>query len=101
MVQSMFCAAPYISKDVIITYADIIFNPHIIDKMITINKDHIPLNENWLNFWKQRMPIKEITKDAENIEIEKKYIKTIGKKIINNYPRGQYMGLIRLKKNLL
>ena len=66
--------------------------------MITINKDHIPLNENWLNFWKQRMPIKEITKDAENIEIEKKYIKTIGKKIINNYPRGQYMGLIRLKK---
>ncbi len=36
-----------------------------------------------------------------SIKIKKKYIKTIGKKIISNYPRGQYMGLIKLKKNLL
>ena len=39
MVQKHVLCSSYISKDVIITYADIIFNPHIIDKMITINKD--------------------------------------------------------------
>lgn len=99
MVHSMFCAAPYVSGDVIVTYADVIYSPKIIDKMFKFKQNHIPLNKNWLNFWRKRMPKNRIVHDAENIEIKKKHIRTIGGKITNKFPDSQYMGLIRMKKN--
>ena len=53
MVYSLFCSKKYINQDVIISYSDIIYDHKIIDKMINLNKTHIPLNNKWLSLWKK------------------------------------------------
>ena len=40
----------------------------------------MPININWLSYWKKRMKIKMIKYDAENLII-KKIVQSIGKKI--------------------
>ncbi len=97
MVYSLFCSKKYINQDVIISYSDIIYDHKIIDKMISLNKTHIPLNNKWLNLWKKRMNEKKINNDAENLITKKNEVVSIGEKIINIRPSLQFMGLIKLK----
>ena len=97
MVQSLYCAKKLIKKDVVIVYSDIIFDPKIIDKLISKKNSSLALKKNWLSIWKKRMNIKEIFKDAENIEFSKTKILAIGQKI-KTLPKAQFMGLIKLKK---
>ena len=99
MVYSLFLAKRYINSDAVITYADIFFDNSIIKKLIKINKSILPLNSNWLHYWKKRMPIKKVLNDAENLITKKKFITHIGGKIIKNkIPKLQYMGLLKVKK---
>ena len=97
MVYSMFSAKKLIHSDVVVSYSDIIFDHTIIDKMIKINKTHMPLNRNWLQYWKKRMNHHKINLDAENLITNKNKIVSIGGKIINKRPKLQFMGLIKLK----
>ena len=44
----------------------------------------------------------KIKSDAESLEFNKQnYLLSIGGKILNKYPKGQYMGLIFIPKNLI
>ena len=98
MVYSMFLAAKYIEQDVVVCYGDIIFDPNIYD-LLDFKDNIMPLNINWLNTWKKRMSIKDIKNDAEDIVISKNLLKSIGGRIGKTYPKFQYMGLFKLKKN--
>ncbi len=101
MVESMFLASRNIKSDVVICYGDIIFDPNIF-KLFKKEKNVMPINSNWLTSWKKRMALKEIKKDAENLEIKKKVLLSIGGSIEHEYPKYQYMGIFKLsKKNYL
>jgi choline kinase len=99
MVHSLFKVNRIMSNDIVVCYGDIIFDKNI---FINISKNHknstILLNKNWLKVWKGRMEYKNIKKDAENIEIYKNNLISIGTKIINKMPKYQFMGIINLKK---
>ena len=98
MVYSLFLTSKYVNEDVVVCYGDIIFSSSIYKYLL--EKDNLmPVNLNWFKTWKKRMPIHKIRKDAENIEISKNRLISIGTKIKNKMPKYQYMGLFKLKKN--
>lgn len=96
MVESMFCAKKnVIKKDVIIIYSDIIFEKKLITRLIKVKGNVLPLNKNWYKNWKKRMPPIKILQDAEDVEIKKNKVLSIGGKIKKKIPRYQYMGIIK------
>ena len=98
MVYSMFLARKKIDEDVVICYGDIIFNEKIY-KTLQKKNDFLPLNKNWKKYWLSRMSFSKMMIDAENIEINKNYIKEIGTSLkFNKLPRYQFMGIIKFKK---
>jgi hypothetical protein len=86
------------NEDIVVCYSDIIFNPKIF-RLFKIKKTFIPIKLDWLKLWKKRMNLKEIKKDAENIQISGKFIKTIGENISEKLPDYQFMGLVKIKNN--
>ena len=100
MVHSLFSVYKKIRKDVIVVYSDIIFDTKIIDQLEGINFTTMPVKNDWLSIWKKRMTLNEISKDAEDLKIKKNKIISIGNKIINkNYPKYQFMGIVKIKLN--
>jgi len=97
MVYSMFLASKFIKKDVVVCYGDIIFNSNVYDLLLG-DYNIMPLNVNWLKHWRKRMAYKDVIKDAENVVVEKKYIKKIGETIKKKLPESQYMGIYKIKK---
>ena len=76
---------------------DIIFDPKIYLNLKNIKTNSIIVKKNWLKIWKGRMSYRKIFSDAEDLEIEKNNLVSIGKKIKKKLPKYQYMGII--KKN--
>tara|TARA_Y100000591_G_scaffold137006_1_gene117530 strand:+ start:3148 stop:3864 length:717 start_codon:yes stop_codon:yes gene_type:complete len=97
MVYSMFLAKKYINDDVVVCYGDIIFNPNII-KLLKVKNNILPVNLNWLEYWKKRMSKKKILIDAEELKIKKKKVTQIGGKILNKYPKYQFCGILKFTK---
>ena len=86
MVESMFCCSKLVKNDVVICYSDIIFDNKIYTNLLQ-KKNVIPVNKNWLKLWKNRMTLKKIYNDAEDIKISKNYLVSIGKKIDLKLPK--------------
>ena len=101
MVHSLFCVNDNLIKknDIVVCYSDIIFDHELYSKLSKIKKTHVPININWFQNWKKRMTYEEIKKDAENLEISKNHIKSIGGKITNKKPKYQFMGIIKIINN--
>ena len=97
MVYSLSCAKKSISSDIIVVYADILFDEKIINKLIKKKGNILPLKKNWLEVWKSRMSYKEIKMDSENIVLKNNKIIKIGGKY-TKYPKAQYMGIIKFRK---
>ena len=97
MVYSLFLAKKKITQDVVIVYGDIIFHEEVFS-MLRTNQDILPVNTNWLNNWKNRMPLKKILDDAEDLVIKNNYVKEIGSKLKKKLPKYQFMGIIKFKK---
>lgn len=98
MVYSLFLAKKIITQDVVVVYGDVIFNENIF-KLLKFKKNIIPVNTNWLKNWKNRMPMKKVLDDAENLFIKKNYLFEIGTKIRRKrIPKYQFMGIIKFKK---
>lgn len=101
MLHSLILGLKKYNTDIIISYSDILFDQIIIKKLINnYNRNvTIPILKNWKEIWKIRNmnPIE----DAETLFINrKKYLKSIGDKIINlDKIKYQYMGLILIPKN--
>ena len=100
MLHSLILGLKKYNTDIIISYSDILFDRKIIKKLINnYNRNvTIPILKNWKEIWKIRNmnPIE----DAETLFINrKKYLKSIGDKIINlDKIKYQYMGLIFIPK---
>lgn len=97
MVHSLFVAKKHVNQDVFICYGDIIFNKKIYS-YLKINKNILPIYTKWKALWLQRMPLRNIINDAEDLKIKKLELISIGQKIKNNLPLYQFMGMLKLKK---
>lgn len=99
MVHSLFKTIKYINSDIIISYADILYDPFILKKLIKQKTTCIPLNNNWKQHWEQRMSSEQIYNDAENVIVKKNKIIEIGTRINEKLPEYQFMGILKIKKN--
>ena len=99
MVHSLFKTIKYSKNDVIISYADILYDPDVLKTLVKQKNTCIPLNKNWKKHWMQRMPLKQIYNDAENVIVKKNRIIEIGTKIQKKLPKYQFMGILKIKKN--
>ena len=71
MVYSLFKLKNIKSNQIVVCYADIIFDKNIFNKLKK-NKSLIILKKNWIKVWRGRMKYKEILNDAEDVLVKKK-----------------------------
>ena len=101
MVYSLFCAKDFMDDDLIISYSDIIYNKTILHKLIeSKNNFSVVVDKDWRQLWNLRM--QNPLDDAETLKIKNNNIIEIGQ-IPNDYNdiEGQYIGLIKIKKNIV
>ena len=100
MVYSLFKVRDIKSSNIVVCYADIIFDKSIFNDLKKESSNSIILlKKNWLKVWRGRMKYNKIKKDAENVKIKNNYLVSIGKKITNKLPKYQYMGIVKFKRD--
>ncbi|RXM78519.1 phosphocholine cytidylyltransferase family protein [Clostridium tetani] len=99
MVESLMVAKEEFNKDIIISYSDILFERHMLEKMIKTKGDYIiSVDDNWKEYWIQRYG--RIDFDTESLIIdEDNNIISIGRED----PRledidARYIGLLKFSK---
>ncbi len=103
MLYTLFYSMKFIDmkNDLIISYGDIVYDDKVLYKIIKSKSDiSVVADLNWYKYWKLRF--KNPLDDAETLKFNnKKFIKDIGKKTDNiKNINGQYIGLIKIKKNI-
>ena len=100
MVESLILSKKELKKgDLIILYSDIFFDKKIIQKIVKIKDNVIPVNANWLRSWKKRYKtLMKIKNDAEDLRVSNGNIVSIGDKIKKKLPKFQYMGIIKINR---
>ena len=102
MVYSLFCAEEHMDDDIIIVYGDIVFRPEILKKLVDASDPFAAtVDLDWFKFWSARM--EDPLADAETLKLDDQgFIKELGKKPQSLKDiEGQYMGLIKMKKEIL
>ena len=101
MVATLFCAKEFMDDDLIISYADIIYKPEVLKKLIDSTDDfNVVVDQRWQELWNQRMD--NPLDDAETLKIENNLIVELGKKPTNyDEIQGQYIGLIKISKRII
>ena len=101
MVYTLFNAKEFMSGDIIISYADIVYRPKILERLMASNADFsVVVDKDWKELWSLRM--ESPLEDAETLKIQDGHIIELGKKP-NSYNEieGQYIGLIKISKSAL
>ena len=101
MVSTLFSATDFMDDDIIISYADIIYQEKVLQKLIDSKGDfNVVVDKKWRELWEQRM--ENPLEDAETLKIKDGNIIELGKKP-NSYNdiEGQYIGLIKISKNVI
>lgn len=97
MVYTLFCAEEYMTDDLLICYADIVYESAIVRALIGSPHDAaVTVDLCWLELWRQRM--EDPLADAETLQYDEDMrIYDIGKEP-KSYDEimAQYMGLIKL-----
>ncbi|MDR2658887.1 MAG: phosphocholine cytidylyltransferase family protein [Spirochaetaceae bacterium] len=102
MVYTLFSALPELNADIIISYADIIYETGVIQKLIDDESDFsVVVDKKWRELWSARMD--DPLKDAETMKInEDGFIYELGKKPkCYDDIHGQYIGLIKINKSFV
>ncbi len=100
MVETLFCAKDHLDGEIIVSYADIIYERNILKKLIDTENDFsIIIDKNWKSFWEKRFD--EPLNDAETLKINSDgNISEIGQKTKNiSEIEGQYIGLMKFSSN--
>lgn len=101
MVSTLFSAKDFMDDDLIISYADIIYKKEVLQKLLE-NDDNfsVVVDRKWRELWSQRM--ENPLEDAETLKIYDGKIIELGKKP-KSYDEieGQYIGLVKISKNIL
>ncbi len=101
MVHSLFCAEAEMCSDVLISYSDIIYKPEVIQALTQCNDPlAITIDTEWRSLWQQRMD--DPLSDAETLVLDPNgYVQDLGRKPQSySEVQGQYMGLIKVSKEL-
>ncbi|OHD85558.1 MAG: hypothetical protein A3I60_02290 [Sulfuricurvum sp. RIFCSPLOWO2_02_FULL_43_45] len=102
MVSTFFCAKEWMDDDLIISYADIMYTDSLLQKVLSEPSSiSTSVDLEWLELWKHRMD--DPLADAETMKLDDiGNIVELGKKP-KSYDEihGQYMGLIKIKKELI
>lgn len=104
MVYTLFTAAEALNtnSDIVISYGDIVYEPRVLEALVSTNAPvSISVDQSWLTYWQARM--RNPLDDAESLKI------TDGNKVIelgnksSSYSdiQGQYMGLIKIRKDFV
>ncbi len=99
MLWSLFKAEDILNGDLIISYGDIVYSPHLIKDLLKDNNQiSIPVDLNWLEYWQTRQI--DVLSDVETLEFnENNFLLDIGQKAKSiDDIQAQYMGLIKLNK---
>lgn len=99
MVESLFCAEKEFNEDIIVSYADILFEADVLKRLIEHKSDIVVTTDiGWKEYWKERYG--DIMKDAESLLFGKDgRIIEIGKpnpKMSDMHAR--YVGLIKFSR---
>lgn len=101
MVTSLFTAKEFMNDDLIISYADIVYKPEILEKLMASNADFsVVVDNEWKELWSLRM--ESPLEDAETMKTRDGNIIELGKKPISyDEIEGQYIGLMKVSKSAL
>ena len=103
MVVSLFSALEIMEgDDLLITYGDIVYDNSVIDEVLNDNSEiGVVVDKSWRKYWEARM--ENPLDDAETLKINNKGdIIELGKKAINlDEIQGQYIGMIKIKKDYI
>ena len=98
MVASLFCAKDWLNDDVIISYADIIYQLPVLKQLLKSEADiSVSSDKEFLSYWQLRMadPLDDVESFAVNDE---GFITSIGQKVESlDQIEAQYIGLMRFK----
>jgi len=102
MVYTLFCAENEMNDDIIVSYSDIVYTENVLKKLTHSESDFaVIVDKGWERLWKARMgnPLD----DAETMKVAlDENIIELGKKP-NSYSeiQGQYIGLLKISKNII
>jgi len=101
MVSTLFYAKDFMDDDLIISYADIVYDKRILEKLLRSKDDFsVVVDRKWKELWTQRM--ENPLDDAETLKVKNAKIVELGKKPINyDDIEGQYIGLIKISKDII
>lgn len=104
MVYSLFCAVEEMTcnEDLLITYGDIIYEESVISKILEYDAPIvISADKNWRKYWSAR--IDNIINDIESFKSDKHHkVTELGKKVTElNEINGQYIGIIKIRKDYI
>lgn len=101
MVSTLFCAKYFMNDDLIVSYADIVYDKKVLDKLVDSDADFsVVVDKQWRELWNKRMD--NPLDDVETLKIRNGNIVELGKKP-SNYDEieGQYIGLIKISKRVV
>ncbi len=104
MVASLMCASDLMdgSQDVLVLYADILYEPRIVSDLIHADCTFATsIDKDWLKLWELRA--EDPLLDAETLVLDNEgYVTELGKKPSSvDEIQGQYMGLIKFRKDFV
>jgi choline kinase len=102
MVASFFCAKERFTRDIIVSYGDIIYNPAIVTNLIRTPGDIVvTIDVGWYSLWKERMD--DVLSDAETLVLDGSgAIYSLGERARTiEEIAGQYIGLIKFSHGAL
>lgn len=105
ILHSLFCARNFMNDDIIIAYGDIWFTERPIKNIQSTSGDFvIGVDEEWHHYYKGRTehPVSE----AENVHYDdnlnvQKIGKHVGEVLNDNHKNGEFMGLIKISKDVI
>ncbi len=102
MVASLFSAEAEMNDDLIISYADIIYTPALLKRLMESSADvAVVVDKDWKRLWALRMS--DPLTDAETLKLDAQdFILELGKKPKGYQEiQGQYMGLIKFSRKMM
>lgn len=101
MVYTLFCAKEFMDDDIIVSYADIVYDSNVLQKLVDNRSDFgVVVDRKWRELWQQRM--ENPLEDAETLKIEDGKIMELGKKPTTYADiEGQYIGLFKISKKIV
>lgn len=96
MVATLMCAEAELTGDVLVTYSDIVYGPHVLAALEAAPGDvRVAVDREWRTLWERRFA--DPLSDAETLRIKDGRIMEIGRKPTRyDEIEAQYIGVVRL-----